>query len=268
MSDQAFIQHGEFGTLAIDSVDGRLQCHHCGVWRRNLAAHVLRAHRVRPDEYRALVGLNRQTRLFSADLRAEVRQRTRPLIASLRAKGKLRNWGEDRERFERDKAAAIDTLHDGLRGEGVRHRRESYTPEDRAARAERLAARNRAGQHRASGAAISAGLRRALSARLCDRCGQQYQPVQGRQRYCTSCQSVVRREQYRAAAARRRLRQREGDEAAPRRSNPLVRDQSRDTICRACGATFRARSHREAICADCRPARATLYQQRYRNHRK
>lgn len=64
--------HAPLGELAEDD-QGRLVCHVCGRGADALYAHV-RAHRMRPDEYRALFGLRVSEPLASERLRASRRR--------------------------------------------------------------------------------------------------------------------------------------------------------------------------------------------------
>ena len=102
---------GTLGRLEYDPLEDRLLCHVCGGWFRNLAQHARLTHGWTVDDYRASAGLNRQTRLIAEGLRERLRQQTAPLIARLQAEGKLRNWGEDRQRWAEDKAKAAGLLH-------------------------------------------------------------------------------------------------------------------------------------------------------------
>ena len=64
--------HGERGRLADDGE--RAQCHVCGRFYGNLGCHIRVAHRLAPDEYRAIFGLRQGTGLVGprlAALRAE-----------------------------------------------------------------------------------------------------------------------------------------------------------------------------------------------------
>jgi hypothetical protein len=153
------LPYGQRGTLDYDPVDGTLLCHVCGGRYRNLAQHARLAHGLAADDYRALAGLNRQTRLITPEMRARLREVTAPTIAKLRARGKLKRWNEDPEKWRADKAAAVETLHEGLRPEGRQSQAARWTPETRAALAAKTRARNLAGELRADPAAISAGLR-------------------------------------------------------------------------------------------------------------
>jgi Zn finger protein HypA/HybF involved in hydrogenase expression len=236
-------RHGTYGRLDYDEVIDGLLCHCCGRWYRNLAQHARLAHGVGADDYRDLAGLNRQTRLVTPTMRAAIRERTAPLIARLRDEGKLRHWGEDRERWEADKAAAVETLHDGIRPEGRARRREALTPERREALAERTRRRNLAGEGRAMPGAIAVGLRRAAAAtgpRACEACGREYTPTAPRQRYCPDC-------------ARERARASWRDYASRRRRARGVRGGPRQVACARCGATFAAASNSAKYCPDCRP---------------
>lgn len=140
------LRYGVHGRLEHDTAADTLLCRVCGGWYRNLAQHARRAHGLPADEYRALAGLNRQTRL----------------VARVRSEGKLRTWGEDPEKLRRDKAGAVQALRRGLRAEGRQSRRGAFTQERRRELSERRRARNLAGEDRASGEAI---------ARAAGRCG-------------------------------------------------------------------------------------------------
>lgn len=257
--------NGMIGQLEYDEDLDAFLCHLCGAWKRNLAAHALRAHRITSDEYRELAGLNRQTRLMVPSLRERLASVGRPNIERARAAGKLPNWAEDRDKWRRDKAAAVEAIREGLRAEGRYRRSAAFsTPEERQLRAERRRQRNLAGLDRASPAAIAAGIRRAAGERTCERCRRSYAATGTRQRYCAVCQPEVERERGRESARRRRLRDKLGDAVAPRRTPPSTKDTSRDTICRRCGVTFHAASHRETYCPPCRPEVTRAYQRRWK----
>ena len=85
--------HGAHGRLEYDAGADALLCRVCGGSCRNLAQHARRAHGLSADEYRELAGLNRGTRLVAPSIREKLRERAAPLIAQLRAEGKLRTWG-------------------------------------------------------------------------------------------------------------------------------------------------------------------------------
>ncbi|MCC6475369.1 MAG: MucR family transcriptional regulator [Burkholderiales bacterium] len=213
---------GQVGTIERDPLEDRLRCHVCGRWCRNLAQHARLAHELAAAEYRATFGLNRQTRLVSDGMRERLREAAAPVIARLRAEGRLRNWGEDRERFQRDKAAAVEAIRQGMRPEASARRREAFADERiRTARAERRRARNLAGLDRATPAAIRAGLQRAAGTSACQGCGDTFQKATPTHRFCAACQSARARETTRLSAQRRRLRAALGEEAAPRRTDPL-----------------------------------------------
>lgn len=212
--------YGEFGVLAVDADGERLQCHLCGAWKRSLAHHVLRAHQMSAEDYRAYAGLNRQTRLFAPALREEVRARTADLIARLRAEGKLRRWDEDPDKLAAAKAAAVETLRDGLSAEARRNQSERWDAAARQERAELTRQRNLSGELRAPSAAISAGLKRHYAAHpesidadrlrrqaaalkgsklpvrtfTCARCGQAFESGCNRAKYCPACRPVVAKE--------------------------------------------------------------------------
>ncbi len=58
---------GEIGVLADDGE--KVQCHLCGKWFSHLGNHALYKHKIAPDDYRAVYGLNRTTGLISNKLR-------------------------------------------------------------------------------------------------------------------------------------------------------------------------------------------------------
>lgn len=101
---------GTFGRLDYDALTDALHCHICGEWKRNLAQHARLAHRLTSDEYRALAGLNRTTKLVTPTMRARLREVGVPVIERLRIEGRLGRWDEDREKFRRDKAAEVDAI--------------------------------------------------------------------------------------------------------------------------------------------------------------
>ncbi len=256
---------GTFGRLDYDALTDALCCHICGEWKRNLAQHALLAHRLSADAYRDLAGLNRTTKLVTPTMRARLREVGVPVIERLRAEGRLRRWDEDREKFRRDKAAAVAAIRQGLRPEGQRRRSEAFsTAEERRARAERRRQRNLAGLDRAAPAAIAAGIRRAAGERACERCGQRYEATGTRQRYCLACRIEAEREHGRESARRARLRRQLGEAAAPPRTPPPARDTSRDAVCPGCRQPFRAASHRDRYCPPCRPAVARAYQRQWK----
>lgn len=261
---------GADGRLEYDEGADALRCRVCGGWHRNLAQHARLAHGLSADAYRALAGLNRGTRLVSPGVSARLREATAPLIARLRAEGKLRNWGEDPERLARAKARAVEALREGLRPEGRESRRASWTAEGRLSRGERTRERNRAGELGGAPGAIARGLARAAEAagpRACGRCGEEHRPRVPTQKYCDGCRPEVERQRSRDAARRRRLREREGEGPTPRRTDPLARDPSRDAACGRCGDAFRAASHRERYCPPCRPLRARELGREWRRRR-
>jgi hypothetical protein len=262
------IAYGTYGTLTIAEENDTLLCHVCGAWKRNLASHARRAHRLSADAYRELAGLNRQTRLVSPGMRAQLRETTAPLIARLRAEGKLRTWREDRDRWTRDKAAAVQTLRqEGLRAEGRQHRRDTLSTHDvRVRLAERRRERNLAGLDRASGEAIRRGLQEAAGVGPCSQCGIAVQRTMPQQRFCPECAAARARVQGRAAKRRARLRRLEGEAAAPRRQQ--VTAQPREVACSRCGTLFVAASHREKYCIPCRPAVAREYQRDWKRAKR
>ena len=261
--------HGTYGRLEYDEETDALLCRVCGGGYRNLAQHARLAHGLSADAYRELAGLNRQTRLITPSLRDRLREAAAPTIARLRAEGCLRNWAEDPERWARDKAAAVEALRGGLRAEGKGNRSGAFTTERRREQAARRRERNLSGEGRASGGAISRGLRAAAGGpRPCERCGREYQPTVPRQFYCEVCRPEVERERGRESKRRARLRSEEGEAAAPRRADPLARDQGRDVACGRCGGEFRAPSHRDRYCPACRPLREREYQRDWKRGRR
>lgn len=255
---------GAFGHLDYEALIDALCCHVCGQWKRNLAQHARLAHRLSADAYRALAGLNRTTKLVTPTMRARLREVGVPLIERLRAEGRLRRWDEDREKFRRDKAAAVEAIRQGLRPEGRRRRSDAFTTaEERRARAERRRQRNLAGLDRATPAAIAAGIRRAAGERTCECCGQRYEATGARQRYCSNCRIETERERGRDSARRARLRRKLGDAAAPRRTPPPAKGTSREVVCPRCRQPFRAASHRDRYCPPCRPQVAREYQRQW-----
>jgi hypothetical protein len=257
-------RHGTFGCLDVSVEDDRLLCCVCGHWFRNLAQHARIAHSLTADEYRAVAGLNRQTKLFSPGLRRRFSEITAPLIARLRAEGKLKRWDEDPERFRETKAAAVETLRqEGIAPEGRGRRRASWTDERRQSQGELTRRRNLSGDLRAPAGAISRGIRAAAGEGVCDLCGVVYQRTGTRQRYCPNCSAIALRTQSRESAQRRRRRLAEGDAAAPRRTDPLAGTVAREATCARCGETFEARSHREKYCHPCREVRQREYWREY-----
>jgi hypothetical protein len=254
---------GTLGPLEYDSIEDAQRCHVCGAGKRNLAQHARLAHGLTADAYRELAGLNRQTRLITPTLRARLRETTAPLIAGLRAAGKLRRWDEDAEKLRHAKAAAVVQLRAGLSPEGRQHQHAAMTDERRAARAATRRERNRAGLDQASGAAIAAGLRRAAGAGTCARCGQPYERTGTRQRSCAACRPVVAGDQGREAR-RRRLRDQLGEAAGPNRAQPRASDQRRPAVCPRCEQPFTAGSHRDKHCPACRPTLAREYGRAWR----
>lgn len=213
---------GTYGRLDYDNIADRLLCHVCGGWYRNLAQHVRLTHGWTADDYREYAGLNRQTRLITPTMRARLREQSLPLIERLRAEGKLKRWNEDPEKWRRDKAAAVETIHQGLRSEASRHRRDSWSEEDRQARSEVRRQRNLAGLDKATPEAIGEGLKR----------------------FYREHPEAVDRDRLRRIAQGRQI----GEKTA------------REAACPHCGQTFRAASHRDKYCPTCRPAVEREYQ--------
>lgn len=211
MTDPTGVRFGVYGRLDRAPIDGRLICHVCGAGYTNLAQHARLAHGLDAVGYRELAGLNQTTRLMSDDYRARIREASAPLIARLRAQGKLRNWGEDRQKFVADKAAAVAALNSGLAAEAREHRRASWTPERRADVAQQTADRNRSGDLRATPDAIKAGLARTPQA--CRSCGATFTRRSPRHYYCDACAVVRQREVSRLSAARKRQEQRRTPES-------------------------------------------------------
>ncbi|MBV9279258.1 MAG: hypothetical protein JOZ41_04180 [Chloroflexi bacterium] len=261
-------RHGTAGRLDVDDLGDALLCHVCGRMCRSPAQHARMAHRLSADDYRRLAGLNRPTRLVSPGMRAHLPEVTAPLIERLRAEGKLRRWDEDPERFQRDKAAAVETIREGLRAEGRRHQHDAATDERRARMAERRRERNLAGTDRASPEAIREGPRRAAGQGICRRCGQPFERTTPHHVTCPDCAAIVERERGREAKRRARLRRALGEEAAPKRADPLARDQSREATCARCGSLFLAASHRERYCHPCRPLAEREYQRTWHARRR
>lgn len=195
-----------YGRLDSDPVDGRLLCHVCGNAYRNLAQHARLAHGLDAHGYREFAGLNRTTRLMSAEYRDQIRVTSAPLIAKLRAAGKLRTWAEDRQKLAADKAAAVAALNSGLAAEALEHRRASWTEEKRTAQALITAERNRAGLLHATTAAIQAGLAR--TPQTCRNCGATFTRRSPRHYYCDPCAAERQRAYSRESAARKRQRAR------------------------------------------------------------
>lgn len=148
------------GRLDYDADSDLLRCHVCGRRYRFLAQHARLAHGLTADDYRGLAGLNRQTRLMAAGMRARIRENTAPLIARLREEGKLKNWAEDRDKWARDKQAAVEVIREGLRTEGRDARRASWDADRREQMRESRRSRNLAVQDRAAPERIAMGLRR------------------------------------------------------------------------------------------------------------
>ncbi|MCL4371077.1 MAG: hypothetical protein M1401_03375 [Chloroflexi bacterium] len=220
--------YGEVGRLERDE-DGRLLCHACGRYCHSLAQHARLAHGLEADDYREWAGLNRQTRLVSETMRERLRAATAPIIERLRAQGKLRNWGEDRQRWAEDKAEAVTAIEQGLRPEASQHRSEAFAGDP--ARAERRRQRNLAGLDKSTPEAISAGLRR----------------------YYAEHPEAVDRERLRGqipAAVQASLH------------------RPREVVCPECGQAFTAESHRERYCPACRPAVQRRYDREYKRRRR
>ncbi len=224
---------GEIGRLEYDPIEDALLCHVCGGWYHNLAQHVRLRHHMSASDYREYAGLNRQTRLITPTMRERLRDLTAPLIARLRAEGKLRRWDEDPDKWARNKAAAEEVLHQGMSMEARWRRRQSFTEERRQSLAQRRRERNLAGLDRASSEAISEGLRR----------------------YYQEHPEAVDRERLKRMAHLPKISER----------------TTRDVVCARCGQTFRAMSHREKHCPSCRPAanreRNTRWRQKWRERK-
>jgi hypothetical protein len=226
----ATVSYGRRGHLEYDPDEDRLLCHLCGGWFRSLASHARRAHSLSANDYRELAGLNRQTHLLSPGMRSRLREVTAPTITRLRAEGALRNWGEDAERRQRDKQAAISAIREGLRAEGSEHRRQSWSEERRRERAEFRRQRNLAGQDRATSEAISAGLKR----------------------YYAEHPEAIDYERLRHMA-----------------HQPQISEKTaRAVVCPRCQAEFTAPSHRDKYCPACRPALAREYDREYKRWRR
>ena len=67
--------HGQPGVLR--ATPDVVQCHQCGEWYRNLAAHAWATHGLNATEYRRTYGLMRKTKLAAPNLRAEQSRRAR-----------------------------------------------------------------------------------------------------------------------------------------------------------------------------------------------
>jgi len=74
--------HGVLGVLETD--EERVRCHACGRWFKALANHARRTHRLTPEEYRAIFGLNASTALDAPALRATKRRNSAPILARYR----------------------------------------------------------------------------------------------------------------------------------------------------------------------------------------
>lgn len=156
--------------------------------------HARLTHDLAADEYRELAVLNHQTRLITPSMRDRLREGTAPVIPRLRSEERLRDWTEDCGHWERDKAAAIGTFRQGLRAEGRERRREAFDEERRGRTGKRWRDRNLASVDRASGEAISRGLKAVAGGpRSGERRGEDYEPCVPRQRYCNSCRPEVER---------------------------------------------------------------------------
>jgi len=230
------IRYGTPGHLAYDPVSETLLCHLCGRSLRNLAQHVRLSHGLLADEYRALVGLNRQTRLITPALSARLREVTAPRTARLRAEGKLTRFDEDPEKWRRATAAAVEVLHEGLRPEGRARKRASFDEERRRSLSARTRERRLRGEFCASPEALSAGIKRRLAAHpeavaalieqlkpypgpppaisrevTCLRCTQPFCTTSPRAFYCPACRPA------RAREATQRWRQKHREEADRKR---------------------------------------------------
>lgn len=217
---------GEVGRLEYDPVEDALLCHVCGGHYHNLAQHARLTHHLGASEYRKVAGLNRQTPLVTPTMRERLREVAIPLIARLRTEGKLRRWDEDPNRWRECKEAAVQAVREGLRAEGSQHRRESWDPERRGERAEETRQRNLAGKLRATPEAIGEGLRRYYA-------------------------------EHPGAVAHERLKRMAKMPKATERT-------AREVVCPRCGQTFRAMSHREKYCPECRPLAAREQNARWR----
>lgn len=282
---------GELGRLEYDPVEDALLCHVCGRWYKNLAQHARRAHQLEADDYRELAGLNRQTRLVTPTIRERLRASAIPLIARLRAEGKLRRWDEDPEKWRQAKESAAEVLRKGLRAEGSRHRRESWNDERLQEKAEKRRARNLAGLDRATPGAISEGLRSYYaehpeavdrdrlrrmarmpkatekSARdaVCLRCKSTFRAMSHRDKYCPSCRPKVAREYATEYARERRRAAKEGTVVVKRQ----IKMTPREAVCPRCGEEFLAASHRDRYCVQCREVVWKEYRTAWkRDHRK
>ena len=217
----------EAGLLEADPSDGRLRCHLCGKSFKNLARHVLGTHRLSADEYRLAAGLNRGTRLLSEGLREWLRQADKPLIERMRAEGKMRRFNEDPEKHASALALARAASEDGLSPEARRHRREGWTEERRATRANLTRQQN---------------LSRAEEGRdiICSRCGASFKANNTTGWYCQPCREEHYREYDREFHQRTR-----GRDVVP---------GPRQVSCARCGHAFTAKSPLAKYCSPCRPA--------------
>ena len=74
--------HGDLGVLETDGE--HVCCHACAGWFKALAQHARQTHRLTPDEYRAIFGLNASTPLDAPTLRAIKRRNSAPILARYR----------------------------------------------------------------------------------------------------------------------------------------------------------------------------------------
>jgi len=83
-----------YGVLGVLATDGeRVECHACGRWFHSLGHHVRLAHRLSPDEYRALFGLKATTGLeattgLASPVLREIRRKGAGHLTPYRAAGK------------------------------------------------------------------------------------------------------------------------------------------------------------------------------------
>jgi hypothetical protein len=125
------VPHGTYGRLDDDAVADAPLCHVCGRWVKNWVQRARLSHELSAADYRELAGLNRVTRLITPTMQERLREASAPVIARLQAEGKLRHWDEGLVKWQRDKAAAVDVLHEGLRREGRQNRSAGFTAERR-----------------------------------------------------------------------------------------------------------------------------------------
>ena len=87
--------YGELGVLESDGE--RVRCHICGRMYLFLGNHVVRAHSVSADEYRAIFGLNRGTGLAGPAYQAQARQWAMDHFRAYwpQAAERARNWTPD-----------------------------------------------------------------------------------------------------------------------------------------------------------------------------